>query len=241
MAVSKAKKVEILEQLKEVLKEAKSIGFTTNVGLTMDDFNKIRTNLRKAGGRFMLAKKTLIMKAMKEVHGVDIDETTLPGQVAVVTSTQDAVAGLGKVNEMMKEITAEKGKEGKIKWVLSFFEGKIQDEAATIEIAGMPSRETLLGRLVGSMQSPIAGLARFFDAAAKKLETQNMANLGSAPAPKKEEPKVEAPAPVAEVTETPTEAAPVEAEAPVATSEAPVEAAPVAEAEVPATEEAPKA
>ncbi len=228
MAVTKAKKAEILDQLKEVLKEAKSVGFTTNVGLTMADFNSIRSNLRTAGGKFMLAKKTLIKLAMKEIHGVDVELDALPGQVAVITSTNDAVAGLGKVNEAMKEIIAKKGGENKIKWVLSFFEGKIQNEAETIEIAAMPSRETLLGRLVGSMQSPIAGLARFFDAAAKKLETENMANLSSAPAPKKEA----APAPVAEVKEE----APVAVEetaAPVVAEEVAVEAAPEVAAEAP--------
>jgi hypothetical protein len=92
----------------------------------------------------------------------------------------------------------------------------------------MPSRETLLGRLVGSMQSPIAGLARFFDAASKKLEAENMANLGSKPTPKKE-----APVPVVEIKE---EIAPVaevvsEAVAPVETPtpEVVVEEAPKAE------------
>jgi ribosomal protein L10 len=39
----------------------------------------------------------------------------------------------------------------------------------------MPSRETLLGRLVGSLQSPLSGLARFLDAASKELETTGKA------------------------------------------------------------------
>lgn len=242
MAVSKSKKVEILEKLKEILKEAKSVGFTENVGLTMTDLNAIRKNLREVGGTFILAKKTLIKIAMKEVFNVEIDENKLTGQVAVVTSTSDAVAGLGKVNAAMKEITADKGKENKIKWILSYFEGAIQDEAATKEIASMPTRETLLSRLVGSMQSPIAGLARFFDAAAKKLETENMANLSSSPAPKKEAPvapaveeKAEAPAPV-EIAQEPAATEEPQAETPVAEAQKTEEAAPAQEEK---TEEAP--
>ena len=64
----------------------------------------------------------------------------------------------------------------------------------------MDSRETLLGRLVGSMQSPLSGLARFFDAAAKELETQGKETVGTlegeakAPeAPAAEEKKEETP------------------------------------------------
>jgi ribosomal protein L10 len=126
MAVNKAKKTEILEILKENIKNAQSIGFTSNLGLTMADFNTIRKSLRTVGGTFMLAKKTLIRIAMKEVHGVDIKDEMLPGQVAIICSNGDAVSGLGKVNEAMKEITAKKGGENKIKWVASYFEGMVQ-------------------------------------------------------------------------------------------------------------------
>jgi ribosomal protein L10 len=52
------------------------------------------------------------------------------------------------------------------------------DADATKKIASMPSRETLLGRLVGSMQSPLSGLARFFDAAAKELESTGVDTVG---------------------------------------------------------------
>jgi ribosomal protein L10 len=42
----------------------------------------------------------------------------------------------------------------------------------------MPSRDTLLSRLVGSMMSPLSGMARFLDAAAKELETTGKTKAG---------------------------------------------------------------
>ena len=63
----------------------------------------------------------------------------------------------------------------------------------------MPSRETLLGRLVGSMQSPLAGLARWFDAAAKDLETQGKDVVGKLEAKAEKKEEVAAPAVVEEV------------------------------------------
>jgi hypothetical protein len=83
----------------------------------------------------------------------------------------------------------------------------------------MPSRETLLSRLVGSMMSPLSGMARFFDAAAKELSTQGKTKVGELKGKKAVTPaKVEEV--VAEVKEEVVVEAPVvEAETAVETEE----------------------
>lgn len=113
MALTKAQKVEVLNNLKEKIKEAKSVGFTKNTGLTVEEITDLRISLREVNSTFTLAKKTLIKIAFKEVFDVEIDDALLPEQIALVLSNDDAVAGLGKVNDFMK-----KGKAGedKMEW-----------------------------------------------------------------------------------------------------------------------------
>jgi len=187
MAVSKTKKIDILENLKNSIKNAKSVAFTTNNWLSVEEITNLRKELRKVNSTFSLVKKTLIKIAFKEVYNVEIDDSILPGQIAVVCSNDDAVSALGKVNEFMKWFA----KNPKIVWAWSYFEWSIKDAAETSVIASIPSREVLLGRLVWSMMSPVSALARFFDAAAKKLTDDGKANLWSAPSAKKAETKVE--------------------------------------------------
>jgi len=78
MAVTKAKKSEILEELKENFKNAKSISFTSNSGLSVAEMSELRKNLREVNASFTLAKKTLIKIAMKEVHNVELNYDLLP-------------------------------------------------------------------------------------------------------------------------------------------------------------------
>jgi len=167
MAVSRQQKEAILAELVTKFKEAKSIGFSATTTMTVSEFYELRTNLREVNATYTLAKKTLIKKAIKDALDIEVDLSTLDGQVGVVCSNEDAVAGLGKVNDLVKETKGEK-----ITWAAAIFEGKLLDLEETKVIAGLPSKETLLSRLVGSMKSPISGMARFFDAAAKEIEAK---------------------------------------------------------------------
>ena len=167
MAVSKQKKVEILASLTEQIKNAKSVWFASSVWVTVKEFGDLRKKLREVDASYTLAKKTLIKKAVKDALGIDIDLAVLEWQIAIICSNDDPIAGLSKVNEFIKA----NPKEQKITWAASIFEGKFQDKKETETIASMPSKETLLSRLVGSMKSPISKLARFFDAAAKDIES----------------------------------------------------------------------
>lgn len=208
MAVTKQQKQEILVELTEKFKKAQSIGFAKSTGLSVAEFSEMRATLRSVDASYNLAKKTLIVKALKDAIGIDVNLSLLEGQIGVVCSYSDAVSGLGKVNDAVKKYKWEK-----LEWAACIFEGELKNLEETKEIAGMPSRETLLGRLVGSMQSPLSALARFFDAAAKDLEAQGKSTVSQlegekteAPTPIVEEVKVEE-IPVVEVesNETPTE------------------------------------
>lgn len=178
MAVTRAKKSEILSVLIENIKNAKSIGFAQTYGMTVAEFSDLRKDLRTVNSTYNLAKKTLVKIAVKEALGLDLDLALLPGQVWVVCSNDDAVAGLSKTNAYITKAYSKKAEVQKISWVASIFEGKINGLEETKVIAAMPSRETLLGRLVGSMMSPLSGMARFLDAAAKELETQGKSSVG---------------------------------------------------------------
>lgn len=187
MAVTKEKKVEVLNDLVAKFKVAKSIWFATTKTITVKEFAELRKSLREVDANYTLAKKTLIVKAIKQALDIDIEISTLEWQIWVVCSNTDAVSGMWKVNDYLK-IVNKKAKAEKIVWSGSIFEWVVKTAAETNIIASMPSRETLLSRLVGSMKSPISGLARFFDAAAKELETQWKAKVNELKVAKVEAP-----------------------------------------------------
>jgi len=117
MAVSREQKAAILEELVVRFKEAKSIGFATTNTMTVSEFSELRTNLREVSATYNLSKKTLIRKAIKDALNIEIDLSTLEGQIGVVCSNDDAVAGLGKVNDLVKSTQGEK-----ITWASCIFE-----------------------------------------------------------------------------------------------------------------------
>jgi large subunit ribosomal protein L10 len=223
MAVSKAKKGEQLAALEAHLKTAKSVGFTSTQKVTVLEVSTLKKDLRSVGAVFLVAKKTLIRIAFKNVYGVELDLNTLPGQVAlVIAQGEDAIAPLGVANKYVNEWK----KEEKMVFVGGYLDGRLMDAIETKKLSTLPSREVLLAKLLGSMMSPLSGLARFLDAAKKDLESKNLTKVGdlTLPAPVvAEAPKVTeevAPAPVVEEVAASEAPAPVVAEAPA--SETPV-------------------
>lgn len=154
MAVSRKKKEASLEDLKANFKSAKSVFFSTYRGLSVNDISLMRADLRTSGSRMMVAKKSLIKLAAKEVDGVELPDESMPGPVACIFSMEDEVAAakvVAKWAKTKKEIVALVG---------GVFEGKAITKAQAVSIASIPSREELLAKLLGSMQAPISGFVR---------------------------------------------------------------------------------
>jgi large subunit ribosomal protein L10 len=161
MAITKAKKAEIYEAMKDVAK-AVSMVFVHFKGLTVSDTTKMRKGLRDNGVNYVVAKKTIAKKALKEA-GIAGELPELDGEVAFAYG-EDLIAPAREVFKFQKEFT------DKVSIVGGVFEGKFMDKVSMTEIATIPGMQTLQGMFVNLINSPIQGFAVALNAIAAKKE-----------------------------------------------------------------------
>ena len=205
LEAKKAQVAEIIEALK---------GATTGVlvdyrGLTVEEDTKLRNDLRAAGVKYFVVKNTLLRLAAKET-GLDELDSILHGPTALAIS-EDAVAPAKVIADFAKENEKFEIKSG-------FMDGKVLSLDEITKLAKTPNKETLIAKMMGSLNSPISGLARLLSTIAEGgVEIADLIAKKAAEAAPAEEaaPVEEAPAaePVAE--EAPAvEAAPAAEETP---------------------------
>ena len=146
------KKIQIVEQLKEKLAKAKGVVLTDYQGLSVPEVEILRRNLQEAGANYQVVKNTLLNLALKNSGSrFTIDDLRFTGPTAVVLSNEDEIKPLKALYDFAKEHEALEVKGG-------FFEGAFLAAEKLKEIASLPSREVLLAKVVGMMQSPISRL-----------------------------------------------------------------------------------
>lgn len=198
-------KKQIVSSLAEQLKSAVSGVLVDYCGLTVEQDTQLRNKLREAGVEYKVIKNTLTRFAAKEV-GFDELDSVLNGPTSLAISMTDEVTPAKVLAEFAKNNEQLEIKAG-------FLDGKVLSIDEVKKLAATPNRETLLAKLLGSLNAPISNLARTLQA---------LVDNGVEPADIKIEKAEEAPAeeaPAAETAEAPVEEAP-------ATEEAPAEEAP---------------
>jgi len=157
----------IVEAISEELKGAQSVVLVDYRGLTVAQDTELRKKLREAGVTYRVYKNTMMKRAFEgtEFEGL---EGCLEGPSAIAISKEDATAPARILCEFAKGADKLELKGGVV-------EGTVYDVAALSELAKIPSREVLLSRLLGSMQSPITNFARVIKSQkkmAKQLQRQ---------------------------------------------------------------------
>ena len=190
----------IVQEISDNIKEAQSVVVVDYRGLTVAEDTQLRKELREAGVTYKVYKNTMMNFAFK---GTDFESLApvLEGPSAIAIATEDATASARILAKFAKANPALEIKAGVV-------EGTFYDANGMKAVASVPSREELLSKLLGSLQSPITNLARVLNQIA---ENGGAADTAEAEAPAEE--AVEAPV-VEEATE--------EAEAP-AVEETPAE------------------
>lgn len=159
MAITKAKKQDILAKLEGVKNDSESIVFVSFKGLPVSDTTAMRASLREQGVGYFVAKKTLMKRAFGEAFQGEMP--ALEGEIAVAYSA-DAIAPAQNIKTF-----AEKYKDN-LAIVGGVFEGVYKNREEMTEIASIPSLLVLRGMFVNVINSPIQGLAVALNALAEK-------------------------------------------------------------------------
>ena len=153
-------KAPIVQEISDSIKDAQSVVIVDYRGLTVAEDTQLRKQLREAGVTYKVYKNTFMNFAFK---GTEFESLSgvLEGPNAIAISATDATAPARIIAEFAKKAPKLEIKAGVV-------EGNFYDAEGMKAISSIPSREVLLSKLLGSMQSPIANFARVIKQIAEK-------------------------------------------------------------------------
>ena len=150
----------IVDEIAGYLADAQAMVLVDYRGLTVEEDTQLRKALREAGVDYKVYKNTLVNRAIQgtEFEGL---KDVLEGPSAFAVSTEDATAPARILAKFAKTAPALEIKAGVV-------EGTFYDAEGMKAISAVPSRDELLGKLLGSIQSPITNLARVLNQIAEQ-------------------------------------------------------------------------
>lgn len=142
----------IIDEIKDKFERAESAVVIDYMGITVAQADAMRKKLREANVDYTVYKNTLVKRAIDGTDYAPMAEV-LEGPSAFAFSYDDATAPARVLNEAMKEFKKMEFKGG-------FVEGEYYDKDGITQVASIPSREVLISKFMGSIQSPISSFAR---------------------------------------------------------------------------------
>lgn len=133
-------------------------------GLSVAQMQQLKRSMRALESEYVVTKKTLIKRAVDGLTGDDINVYGMDGSVGLVIGKGDGYAVAKNLYDFSKKNPA-------LHFWGAIFEGKFLDQDSFLEMAKLPSKEVLIGRLLGMLTYPMRGLAVAIDQIAKKQQT----------------------------------------------------------------------
>ena len=150
----------IVQKIADEVSNASSVVLVNYRGITVEQDTALRKQLREAGVTYKVYKNTMMKRAFEGTAYAELDPF-LEGTNAIAIGTDDVTAPARIICKFSKDNKVLEVKAGVV-------EGDFYSAEKVNELAAIPSREVLLSRLLGSMQSPIANFARVIKQIAEK-------------------------------------------------------------------------
>ncbi len=144
-------KKQVVEALAEQIKNAQAGVLVKYEGIKVSEDTELRTALRKAGVEYTVMKNTLTGRAC-DIAGYGDMKQYLNGMTAIATSQDDPIAPAKILKQFADKIKCFEIKAG-------FVDGGVLDQAGVEALAATPSKEVLIAKMMGSLQSSLYGFA----------------------------------------------------------------------------------
>ena len=159
---AKQQKQLIIDEIKGKLENAQAAVVIDYMGITVAEADAMRKTLREANVDYTVYKNTLIKRAIEGTDFAPLAEV-LDGPSALAISTEDATAPARTLNKIIKDFKKMEFKAGVV-------EGTFYDKAGIEAVAEIPSRDELIAKFMGSIQSPVSKFVRTLAAIAEEKE-----------------------------------------------------------------------
>ena len=174
MAISKARKNEMLATYGEWINKSEAIILVEYTGVTMKHLDNIRAKIREAGGEFHVLKNTLARRAFAD-NGMEFPEEYLLNSTAVSFAFADPASTAKALSDATKGNEFVKVKGG-------YMDGQVLDAAQVKALASMPPLPVVRAQLLGVLQAPAGKLVRTIAEPARGLAAVIKAFSEKAPA-----------------------------------------------------------
>jgi len=158
MALTKEQKTKQIDSIKEKLSNYKSIVFVDFNKVPSKEMFSLRKTLKENGCNLKIAKKTLVRVAFGQsnISYWNKIKSSIPGQLALAFGIEDEIAPARIANQFAKT-------QENLKILGGIFESRFIEREKVLVLANLPSRNELLGRLVGSIASSMIGFVTVLD------------------------------------------------------------------------------
>ncbi len=148
MAISRARKDELVAEYKQQLAKCNGIMFADYTALPMAQVDSLRRRAREKNSQIFVVKNTLLSLVLKEA-GLKPPEDLLVGPTLVAFCHQDISA----VAKLLRDFTKE-AEENRFKVKGCLLEGHFLSAKQAVSVADMPSREVLLSQVLRTINAP---------------------------------------------------------------------------------------
>lgn len=196
MALTKDQKAVLMDQYKEWIEGASNVVLLEQKGVPVNAINEVRKEMDATGGQMLVVKKRLFLQSSDKAGCEKGEIGTLDGHLTVLFAKEDEYAPLKLVYKMNKLFKKQKA-EYEFSYLGGWYDKIWKDANFVEEMASLPSKEELVGKLLFLMKYPMQSMAAVLNQIQEKIadgqevETKESDSAKEEVAPKEEAPKEE--------------------------------------------------